>query len=136
MHKLELWEVWHKIDETSPLHRNLNLLKLVYVQVKLFDTAYKVEASRHHEFATRNLRVGLKFSEIITADVERKVPITWLDHSRLDVLEPELDPATAPPRRSEVTAGAPAQLGPSSGEDADGVPDGGRAHFSLGLLEV
>ena len=27
MHELELWEIWHRIDETSPLLHNLDLLK-------------------------------------------------------------------------------------------------------------
>ena len=86
VHKLEYWEVWHAIDEESPLFGNLDLLKMIYVQVTAFDTSYKQEVRLSHEYPTSTLRMGLEFAPMIAGGFGSEVPTTFVDHSKLDRL--------------------------------------------------
>ena len=86
MHRLELWDVWHHIDESSPLFQNLDMLKQVYVQLTVRDTVYNQEVHLSYEYGPSSLRVGKRFAEMISIlDVERNC--CWIDHTKMDDLE-------------------------------------------------
>jgi len=87
IHDLELWEVFHRVDETSPLYGKLDLLKMVYVRFKAFDTSYKQEVRLSHEYPSSALRLGYKFADMMKPDSTALTPTTLVDHSKLDKID-------------------------------------------------
>ncbi|KAL1527753.1 hypothetical protein AB1Y20_009138 [Prymnesium parvum] len=98
MHELELWDIWHKIDRTSPLFDNLALLKHVYVQLTVFDTAYAQESRINHEYGTASFKLDARFSDMVS-EVDAHRNVCYIDQSRLDLIEPTIEVSSTMSRK-------------------------------------
>jgi len=85
IHRLEVWDIWHAIDETSPLFENLDLVKQLYVQLTVRDTVYNQEVHLSHEYGPSSLKENKKFVEMISAP--DRANHCMVDHSKMDLLE-------------------------------------------------
>ena len=86
VHRLEVWDVWHEIDEESPLYGNLDLLKQVTVRLTVMDSVYNQKVRLSHEYGPAALRNNMQFVEMISA-VDKENNCCFVDHSKMDALE-------------------------------------------------
>jgi len=89
MHELELWEIWHAIDAGSPLFQKLDLLKQIYVQLTVFDTAYAQETRINHEYDIHSFKLDARFTEMLS-EVHEEANTIHVDHGMLDAIEPTI----------------------------------------------
>ena len=71
---LRVWQVWHQIDEASPLYRIRDSLKsdLKWVDVSLtaFDQVYMQEVRMHANYTSSDLVEGARFDEMASLDFD------------------------------------------------------------------
>ena len=102
---LEQWQVFHTIDERSPLwpvRDNLpTALSALEVSIVFFDVAYNQDVRRFHAYSHRELVFGATFDVMVGRSLEHGKKLIEIRHDKLDSYTLHINPSPAkPPPRS------------------------------------
>ena len=94
--QLEQWQVYHIIDQGSPLHAHLDrigeVLTGIEVSLVAFDTSYMQEVRLYASYRNCELVTHARFVDMITARDVNGERVVTIDHSKIDAFEPHTRP--------------------------------------------
>lgn len=104
--QLEQWQIYHDIDEASPLHAGLDRIgdELSGLEVSLvaFDTSYMQEVRLYASYHQGELVTHARFVDMIAAHDVGGQRVVTIDHTKLDAFELHARPL--PPSRTPTFA--------------------------------